>query len=124
MRVERRPEQKELSAIDVEVDRGVPADADDRRRQIEPDEHGEHDPAGADEPPPHVQRLDRDPFAVGAEGRDVQARLSTGHGDSTAVPCGGRPARFCPFSETTNAATDRTRAAPSTGPQGRIPLSG
>ena len=59
------------------------------------------------------------PLAVGAEGATTsEARLvELVTATRPASPCGGLPGRFCPCSETTYAATARTRAAPSTGPQ-------
>jgi len=67
LRVERAAEQIEAARRDVQVDRRVPADAHQRRRDVERDQRREQRAAGADEAPAQVQRVDRDPFAVGPQ---------------------------------------------------------
>ena len=75
--VEGRPEEEEATALDVEEDRGVPADPDPRERRPERDEREVDDATRADPAAADVGRVGSSSSSVGPE-RAAPGRLARG----------------------------------------------
>jgi hypothetical protein len=65
--VEGLSEEKEAAALDVQVDRGVSADREERHPHVDRDQRRVRHAAEADEAAPHVRRVQVPPRSVAAD---------------------------------------------------------